>query len=159
VIAQQREGRRGERDGAVVLPLPGDMDQAARPIDLGHLAAGPFQETQATGREGDEPHPVDRQAHEREHATDLVATEHDGPSMGLRGAHQRQGGDGLAARALEEALDAAEGDRDGGPGVVPVRREMEDVLAERRVGDQVRRFVDMLREPVDGGEVRLRGPG
>ena len=157
VVAQQREGRLRQGHVPVVLSLPGHMDEPTGAVDLGHLEASPFQEPQATGVDRDETDPVDREAHEVENAPDLLATEHDGQRVRLRRAHQRQARERLAERVLDEELDAAQGDRDGGPRVVPVLREMEEVLAQLLVGHEVRRLVEVLRQLADGADVGLLG--
>ena len=159
VIAQEREGRRRERDVAVVLSLPGHMDEPAGAVDLGHLEARPFQQAQAAGVDGDQTDPVDRETDERENAADLVPTQHDRQAMGLGRAHQRQRRERLAEGTFDEELDAAQGDGDGGAGVAPFLRELKKVRAEFVVGDEVRRLVEMLGELTDRGEIRLLGPG
>ena len=104
VVAEQREGGRGERDVAVVTALSGHMDEQAGTVHLGHLEAGAFREPQATGIDGDETDPVDGKAHEGEDAPDLLATEDDGQRVRLRRTHQRQARERLAERVLDEDL-------------------------------------------------------
>jgi len=157
VVAQQREGRLRQGDVAVVLPLPGHMDEPAGPVHLGHLETRALQEPQATGVDRNEADPVDGKAHEVKDAPDLLAAEHGGQLVRVRRAHQRQARERFAERVLDKELDVAQGDRDGGPRIVLDLGEMEEVLAEVLVGDQVRRFAEVLGQLADGADVSLLG--
>ena len=58
---------------------------------------------------------------------------------------------------LDEELDAAQGDGDGRPGVVPVLRELEEVLPQLLVRHEVRRFAEVRGQLADGADVGLLG--
>ena len=134
------------------------MDQSAGAVDLRHLETRALQQPQATGVDGDEAEPIDGQPDQRQDAPDLVAAEDDGQPVRLRWAHQRQDRERLAERVLDEELDAAQGDRDGGPRAVLDRREVQEVLPQLLVGHEVGRFVEVRGQLADGADVGLLGP-
>ena len=132
-----------------------DVDHHPRAVDVADLKMRPFGQPESQRVYGQEVGAVVGGADGGEELTDLVGGEDVGESLLPGDAEAFQGGPVARDRVRIEELDAAVGDAEGSGGELAVVLEVEEIVAELRLGEPVGRGVEVVGELADGAEVGL----
>ena len=157
LLAQEQQGALGQRDVAVLIALTGaDVQEHALRIDIAHLQAQAFAQTQAAGVNRDETHAMIQGGNRGEDFSHFGGGEHDGQfELGI-GPNQFQFvGPGAAEGFLPKQFDGADGLGAGLAGDLLVGLQMDAILANVFRGEQLGRAAVKLAQLTDAGEIGL----
>jgi len=129
-----------------------DVDQHARAVDILHLQRGALLQAQPTGGERGEADSGAKQADTAEHRSHLFEAQDHWQFFLARGAHKAEGSPVSVEGVLEEARDAAQGNRARAARVVLDMLEGEEIVAECFLADHVWGLVRVLRQLAHGSD-------
>jgi hypothetical protein len=134
-----------------------DVDHHPRAIDVADLEMQPLAEPEPQRVNGPEIGPIMGRADGGDEATDLIDGEDIGEPL-LPGDAEPLEGRPIARNGVRrEELDTAVGDAKGGGGELAVVLEVEEVVAELRLGEAVGGCVEVVGELPDGTDISVLG--
>jgi hypothetical protein len=158
VGAEGLEGAGGEWDEAVPGALAAvDVDHHATAVDVADREVEALAESEAERGDGPEGGAVVWRLDGGDEASDLVRGEDVGQAFLPGDAEALEGGPVSRCGVRREELDTAVSDAEGSGGEVPVVLEVEEVVAELRLGESVGRSAEVIGELPDGAEVGVLG--
>jgi hypothetical protein len=159
IAAEEVEGRRGERDVAVLGTLsPVDMDHHASGIDIGDFKVKAFVKSQAAGIDGGEIGVILEGFDLGKDGTDFFDAEDGGESSLGLGTEDSENVPVTLEDVFEEETNAAIADAHGIWGPVINVLSAEEIILEFLLGDQIGGFAVELGEHTDRADVGLLSP-
>ena len=155
VRAQPRQDWGRERNVAILFAFAVDMHHHPRAVDIGDLQARPFEQPESAGINGRQTHAVHRNPHRREHAADLLPTQHHRHLVLAGGTHESERRPLPTERLLEEEPNPAQRDRRRRARDLLLVGQVQEVLAQVLLGQLVWAPVIVLRELAHGRRVAL----
>ena len=156
----KRHKRAGwQRDEPVLGALAAmDVDEHAGAVDVAELKGESFLEPQAQRVDGPEEGAVVRSPDGVEEPMHLVDGQDVGQRLVSRDAELQERGPFARHGVGEEELDAAVGDLEGAGGELAVVLQEQEVVADLRLGEQVRGPPEVRGQLPDGSDIGFLGP-
>jgi len=158
MLTQRRERAGRERDEPVLGPLPTvHVDEHAGTVDVAQFQGQPFLKPQPQRVDGPEEGTVVRRADGVEEPMHLVDGQHIGQRLLLGDAELEKRGPVPRHAVGVEELDAAVGDLEGAGGEPAVVLEVQEIVADLRLGELVRGLAVVVRQLSHGTDVGFLG--
>jgi hypothetical protein len=131
------------------------MNHAAISIDVLNLKMSPLLKSKSAGIYGGETETVAGKFDEEKNASNFLRRKNDGKLLFFRGANEIEGGKMFVKNVEEKESDAAKSDGGGTAGVFLIVSQVKEVLSKFVIRNEIRRFVKVLGEKANGGNVRV----